>query len=64
MLVYRAYLDFVFSRVDIEVVVREKDDGRALSANEAIDVLNQERVKDHLKSQNYKVNKVTMGELN
>ena len=55
--------DIIRFRVDIEVVVRENDGSRMLGANEAIDVINQDKVKDKLSSQNFKVSKVTKGEI-
>ena len=51
-------------RIDIEVVVRENDGSTTLSAKDAVDVINQEKVKEHLKSQNFEVSKVALGELN
>ena len=56
--------DCIFFRVDIEVVVREEVGGKMLSASEAIDLINQDKVKGNLKSENYRVSKVAKGELN
>ena len=51
------------SRIDIEVVVRENDGSTTLSAEDAVDVINQEKVKRQLKAENFEVSKVAMGEL-
>ena len=49
--------------MDIEVVVRENDGSRTLSANEAIDVISQDEVKEQLESENFKINKIAKGKL-
>ena len=56
-------MQFYFFRVSIEIVLREKGNGKTLSAEEAIDLINQDKVKNKLESQNFKVHKVDQGEL-
>jgi len=47
-------------KIDIEVVVRENDGSTTLSAEDAVDVINQEKVKRQLKAENFEVSKVAM----
>ena len=54
---------FINFRIDIELVVRENDGSRALSAKESVSVINQEKVKKQLKLSNFKVSKIALGKL-
>lgn len=52
---------FLFSRVDIEIVIRDDSSGTTLSAREAVDLMNQKDVRNRLEAKKFKVSRVNQG---